>query len=257
MKKYILDLEIVENKTLSNGQFLLRLTDKNTLPEMAPGQFVEVKVDGGEGILLRRPISINYVDRNNNELWLLIQIAGRGTEMLSHVKAGDTLNVVLPLGNGFTMPAADENCILIGGGVGIAPLLYLGEEMKRRGCKVTFLLGARTKALLSELEFFKAVGEVYVTTEDGSEGEIGFVTNHSILNGTRFDRIYTCGPSPMMKAVVKYARENGIDCEVSLENRMACGVGACLCCVEKTTEGHVCVCKEGPVLNAERLLWQI
>lgn len=257
MKKYILDLEIVENKTLGNGQFLLRLTDKNTLPEMAPGQFVEVKVDGGEGILLRRPISINYVDRNNNELWLLIQIAGRGTEMLSHVKAGDTLNVVLPLGNGFTMPAADENCILIGGGVGIAPLLYLGEEMKRRGCKVTFLLGARTKALLSELEFFKAVGEVYVTTEDGSEGEIGFVTNHSILNGTRFDRIYTCGPSPMMKAVVKYARENGIDCEVSLENRMACGVGACLCCVEKTTEGHVCVCKEGPVLNAERLLWQI
>lgn len=257
MKKYILDLEIVENRTLGNGLFLLRLTDKNALPEMVPGQFVEVKVEGGDGILLRRPISINYVDRNNNELWLLVQIAGRGTEMLSHVKAGGTVNVVLPLGNGFTMPAADENCILIGGGVGIAPLLYMGEEMKRRGCKVTFLLGARAKALLSELELFKAVGEVYVTTEDGSEGEKGFVTNHSILKETKFDRIYTCGPSPMMKAVVKYARENGIDCEVSLENRMACGVGACLCCVENTTEGHVCVCKEGPVLNAERLLWQI
>ena len=106
------------------------------------------------------------------------------------------------------------------------------------------------------LDEFKKYGRVFTTTEDGSAGEKGFVTNHSILQQEQFDRISTCGPTPMMKAVARLAREKGIDCEVSLENLMACGLGACLCCVEKTTEGNLCVCKEGPVFNINRLLWQ-
>ena len=104
---------------------------------------------------------------------------------------------------------------------------------------------------------FEKLGEVYTTTEDGSMGEKGYVTQHSVLHTDRFDMIYTCGPKPMMVSVAKYAKAHGIECEVSLENRMACGVGACLCCVENTDEGHLCVCKEGPVFNIKKLLWQI
>ena len=110
---------------------------------------------------------------------------------------------------------------------------------------------------LMQLDLFRAYGDVYVTTEDGSMGEKGFVTQHSILSQMTFNRIATCGPKPMMQAVARYARSVNAECEVSLENMMACGVGACLCCVENTTEGHLCVCKEGPVFNINRLLWQI
>jgi dihydroorotate dehydrogenase electron transfer subunit len=171
---------------------------------------------------------------------------------------GDIVNVVLPLGNGFSMPEnPDRKVLLVGGGVGTAPMLYLGEALLKMGCKPTFLLGARSKNDLLQLEQFEQFGDVYTTTEDGSMGEKGYVTMHSVLKDNKFDMIYTCGPKPMMVAVAKYAKANNIECEVSLENTMACGVGACLCCVEKTDEGHVCVCKEGPVFNIKKLLWQI
>jgi dihydroorotate dehydrogenase electron transfer subunit len=148
--------------------------------------------------------------------------------------------------------------LLVGGGVGVAPLLYMGAEMKRMGCEPTFLLGARSETDLLEIDYFNKYGRVCVTTEDGSAGERGFVTNHSVLKEEpRFDRIATCGPKPMMVAVARYASGTGISCEASLENMMACGVGACLCCVEKTTVGNLCVCKEGPVFNVKKLLWQI
>ena len=138
----------------------------------------------------------------------------------------------------------------------MAPMLYLGAQLKEMGFEPTFLLGGKTDTDILELDLFKKYGRVCITTEDGSMGEKGFVTNHSVLT-ERFDRIYTCGPKPMMVAVARYAKEKNIDCEVSLENMMACGLGACLCCVEKTTEGNLCVCKEGPVFNVNRLLWQI
>ena len=138
--------------------------------------------------------------------------------------------------------------------MGVAPLLYLGAALKAQGVEPTFLLGGRSEKDVLELDLFKQYGRVCVTTEDGTLGEQGFVTNHSVL-GEQFDRIYTCGPTPMMKAVARYATEHGIECEASLENLMACGLGACLCCVEKTKEGNVCVCKEGPVFNIKRLLW--
>ena len=152
---------------------------------------------------------------------------------------------------------ASDKLLLVGGGVGTAPMLYLGEQLAKKGHKPTFLLGARSDKDLLQLEEFAKYGEVYTTTEDGSHGEKGYVTQHSILNKVRFEQIYTCGPKPMMVAVAKYAKSNQIECEVSLENTMACGIGACLCCVENTTEGHLCVCKEGPVFNINKLLWQI
>ena len=255
MKKYILDLKVVSVKQIHARYVLIRLTDDKPLPEMLPGQFVEVRVDGSPSTFLRRPISINFVDRTHNELWLLVATVGEGTKVLARLQAGDLLNCVLPLGNGFTPARTDEKVLLIGGGVGVAPLLYMGAEMQQAGIEPTFLLGARTAQDLLMTDIFNRYGRVYVTTEDGSEGEKGFVTNHSILEQEQFDRISTCGPTPMMKAVARLAKAKGIACEVSLENLMACGLGACLCCVEKTTEGNVCVCKDGPVFDVQRLLW--
>ena len=258
MKKYILDLTVSSVEALSPKHVLIKLTDSKPLPDMVPGQFVEVRVDDSPSTFLRRPISINFVDRASNELWLLVAAIGDGTRRLQRLQKGDTLNCVLPLGNGFSLPTdAGRKVLLVGGGVGVAPLLYFGQKIKDMGGQPTFLLGARTAADLLELDLFKAVGRVFVTTEDASLGERGFVTNHSLLAAERFDQISTCGPKPMMVAVARYAKAEGIDCEVSLENKMACGVGACLCCVEKTTEGNVCVCKEGPVLNINKLSWQI
>ena len=258
MKKYILDLTVTENVHLHANYVLLKLTSQFVLPEMLPGQFAEVRIDGSSTTFLRRPISINFIDRERNEIWFLVQLIGDGTKRLGEAKTGDVINVVLPLGNGFTIPEnASDKLLLVGGGVGTAPMLYLGEQLVKAGFKPTFLLGARSKADLLQLEQFAAYGDVYTTTEDGSFGEKGYVTQHSILGKVAFDRIYTCGPKPMMMAVAKYAKNQNICCEVSLENMMACGVGACLCCVENTTEGHLCVCKEGPVFNINKLLWQI
>jgi len=263
MKKYILDLRVISVEQIHARYVLIKLTDdQKQLPEMLPGQFVEVRVDGSPTTFLRRPISIHFVDRQKNELWLLIATVGDGTRQLAKLQTGDLLNCILPLGNGFngaegTKGPGPSVPLLIGGGVGVAPLLYLGAEMARNGIKPTFLLGARTKNDLLMLEEFKKYGRVLITTEDGSEGEKGFVTNHSLLQQERFDRIYTCGPTPMMKAVAHYAKQADIDCEASLENLMACGLGACLCCVEKTKTGNLCVCKDGPVFNINDLLWQV
>jgi dihydroorotate dehydrogenase electron transfer subunit len=185
------------------------------------------------------------------------------------MQVGETLNIVYPLGNGFTLPekavmSSEERAetphhqriILIGGGAGTAPLLYLGKQLHDLGYQPTFLLGGRTINHLLQLAEFEKYGEVHTTTEDGSHGEKGFVTNHSVLT-SKYSQIYVCGPKPMMVAVAKYAKQHDIPCEVSLENKMACGIGACLCCVEKTTFGNSCVCTAGPVFNINHLTWQI
>lgn len=256
MKKYLLDLSVVSVEQLNDRYILIKLTHSETLPEIVPGQFVELRIDHSPTTFLRRPISINFVDRQRNELWLLIATIGEGTRSLAKLSAGDTLNCLFPLGNGFTMPESkSDQILLVGGGVGVAPLLYFGQQIKNFGAGVSFLLGARSAKDLLELDNFKSIGDVYVTTEDGSLGEKGFVTNHSVLTNKKFTRISMCGPTPMMKAMARFARKVGTPCEASLENMMACGLGACLCCVEKTTEGNLRVCQDGPVFNIEKLLW--
>lgn len=259
MKKYILDLRLSSVERLHERYVLLKATDpQGSLPEMLPGQFAQLRIDGSKNTFLRRPISIHNVDRERNEVWFLVQTVGEGTRSLAGLVKGDVLNVVLPLGNGFTIPEkATEKVLLVGGGVGIAPLLYMGARMKAMGCEPTFLLGARSAADLLQLKEYEALGRVFVTTEDGTAGERGFVTQHSLLSDEKFDRISVCGPKPMMVAVARYAKSVGTKCEVSLENMMACGLGACLCCVEDTEMGNVCVCKEGPVFDIEKLKWQI
>lgn len=256
MKKYLLDLRVKDVEHINEKYVLIRLTDDKPLPEMLPGQFVEVRVDGSTTTFLRRPISIHYVDREANELWLLVAAIGDGTRQLAKLQQGDLVNILLPLGNGFTVTnTAAASHLLVGGGVGVAPLLYAGKVLKDNGIEPVFLLGARSAKDLLELERFRAIGRVYITTEDGTEGETGFVTQHSIWNNEQFAMVSVCGPKPMMMAVAKLSREKNMPCEVSLENMMACGLGACLCCVEDTKDGNVCVCKEGPVFDIDRLNW--
>lgn len=258
MKKHIVDLNVVSNEKLGDKHILMKLTSASPLPEMRPGQFAEVRVDNSNTTFLRRPISIHFVDKLKNELWLLIQLVGDGTRKLSTLKEGDVLNLVLPLGNGFSDPQDQQkSLLLVGGGVGIAPLLELGSYLKGKGYQPTFLLGVRSGKDLLQMNEFEKIGKVLVTTEDGTLGEKGFVTNHSVLTKEKFDKIYSCGPTPMMKAVAAFASQHSIDCEVSLENKMACGLGACLCCVTETKEGHKCVCSDGPVFNIKDLTWQI
>ncbi len=257
MRKQMLDLTVTSNEALQNSYVLLKLTSTEKLPEMLPGQFVEIRIDGVPSVFLRRPISINFVDRNTNELWLLIQQIGDGTRALAKVQKGDILNLLLPLGNAFSLPEnKNAKLLLAGGGVGVAPMLMLGAYLKEKGYTPQFLLGGRSEQNLLLLHEYEKYGKVNITTEDGSVGEKGFVTQHSVLENEIFDKIYVCGPTPMMKAVAQYAYAREIDCEVSLENTMACGIGACLCCVTDTKDGHKCVCTHGPVFNIKKLKWE-
>lgn len=257
MKKYILDMKVAAVERYANDYSLLKLTPaEGLLPEIHAGQFVQVRIDETPGVFLRRPISVNFVDYNTNELWLLVHGIGDGTRWLTSLQAGRQVNVVLPLGRGFTVAASDAPVLLVGGGVGTAPLLYLARELRQAGCRQVYaLLGARSAADVLQRDLFDLFSKVCITTEDGSLGERGLVTEHSVWSEVTFSKVYTCGPKPMMKAVAQKAHILHIPCEASLENLMACGLGACLCCVEDTVHGHLCVCQEGPVFNTSDLKW--
>ena len=262
--KYIDDWYVKENNQIHQNYSLLKLTLDKEIPQMYPGQFVQVRIDNSPSTFLRRPISIHFVDKQKNELWLLIQSAGDGTRRIAKLESGNLLNLVYPLGNGFSLPEdifsdsdTNKKLLLVGGGVGVAPLLHLGAHLSSLNYKPQFLLGARSQKDLLQLNEFKKYGDVHTTTEDGTYGEKGYVTNHSILEAGHFDYLYICGPKQMMIAIAKHARRHSIEGEVSLENMMACGTGVCLCCVEKTLLGNWRVCTEGPVMNLNTLTWQI
>ncbi len=255
MAKRIEDLKVIGNKRLNNDFFILELEGSNKFPEIRPGQFAQVRVDGSPSTFLRRPISIHDVDYKKNTLKILIQVAGPGTSRLSKSVTGEVMNLIYPLGNTFTMPSEDDRILLAGGGCGVAPLLFLGNFLKSKGYVPDILLGFRNRDRIIESDEYKQIGEVFITTEDGSEGETGFITDHSVLSAHEYNRIYCCGPETMMKAFATYSKDRNIDCEVSLENLMACGIGACLCCVVDTLDGHKCTCIDGPVFNIKDLKW--
>ncbi|GAB4280003.1 MAG: dihydroorotate dehydrogenase electron transfer subunit [Marinilabiliales bacterium] len=257
MKK-ILDLKVVIKKWITSTDFLLQLKAEEKLPEIKPGQFAEILVDNSNDVFLRRPFSIHDFDYKNQTVDFLIQIKGKGTQQLSNKEKGDIINVMLPLGNSFTVSESDNYVLLVGGGCGVAPLMSLAKTINQKSNKVHILIGAKTKKALLRVDEYKKYGNIFCTTEDGSFGEKGFVTEHSLMNNIRtYEMIYVCGPEPMMKAVAKIAKKNQIECEVSLENTMACGIGACLCCVTETVDGNMCTCTDGPIFNVNKLKWQI
>jgi dihydroorotate dehydrogenase electron transfer subunit len=256
IKKLVQDLQVVETTRLNKRHFLLELLAPEKFPLILPGQFAQALVADSPSTFLRRPFSIHSVDYQKNTLRLLVQIKGPGTSHLSRLKAGDLLNLIYPLGNSFSLPGTKE-VLLVGGGCGVAPLLFLSQFFNQNSIHPTILLGFRTKEEVSEIEEYSKYGKVLITTDDGTEGEKGLVVDHSIFQRERLDfkKIYCCGPDAMMQAVAKIARMHRIDCEVSLENTMACGFGVCLCCITPTDKGNERVCVEGPVFNINRLKW--
>ena len=245
--KEIHEFTIIERRQPTPQYIILVLGHGGRMQPVVPGQFVEVQVCGEPRVMLRRPISVHDVDAERGTLSLLIQIVGNGTRRLAEMKVGDRLNIVYPLGHGFSTDACGQ-LLLIGGGAGIAPLLHLSKTLSAKGIRPTVLLGGRTASLIPVQSEFEPYADVLLCTDDGSLGHHGMVTTHPAF-GQQWDMIYTCGPTPMMKAVARSSAERGIRCEVSLENMMACGVGACLCCVTDTDQGHRCVCKDGPVFD--------
>ena len=250
--KEIHDFKVLGRRQLGSRFFSLVLEHGGRMQAVAPGQFVEVLVEGSREVMLRRPISIHDVDEEAGTLTLLVQIVGNGTRRLAELQEGDMLNIVYPLGHGFSLGNTGTKALLVGGGAGIAPLLHLSKVLKGRGVDSTILLGGRTAELIPVRTEFEPFGRLCLATDDGSLGHKGLVVQHPAFD-EGYDMIYTCGPTPMMKAVARSAAQRGIRCEVSRENMMACGVGACLCCVTDTDEGHRCVCKDGPVFDISTL----
>lgn len=254
MKKEIGDFRVFKIEHFQDNDFMLYVRPlKGEVAPIIPGQFVNIRIDHSPQTLLRRPISICDIDFSSQTILLYIKIVGAGTQMLSTLKEGDIINMLYPLGNGFNLEEV-KHPILIGGGTGIAPMVYLSKCFNRKGIKPTVLIGGRTNAALALKVYFKDTADLFISCDDGSEGEKGFVTQHTIIYKiSTFDKIYTCGPMVMMQAVANIAHKANIPCEVSLENMMACGVGACLCCVTPTHKGNRCVCTEGPVFLSTEL----
>ena len=251
--KQIKDFTIKEIRHLYFDDFEMLVTLDEKLENIRPGQFVNILVPDTQKTFLRRPISICDVNDKENELRFYIRIVGNGTQTLSALQRGDKLSILYPLGNAFTVENV-KNPLLVGGGCGVAPLLYLAKTFAKNNIRPTVLMGGQTANAIGWTADFDTVATVHRITDDGSVGEQGLITQHSIWqNISKFDRIYACGPEAMMKAVAKMAVRANIPCEVSLENTMACGIGACLCCVTETIHGNQCVCVDGPIFDVHKL----
>lgn len=256
-KKFVADFQVVENTELNSTNSLIKVQTDSKLPEIKPGQFVNVDINGVDDVFLRRPFSIFEVDNANNTLSMIIKVLGKGSKVLTQIKVGSKLSMVYPLGKSFTYPASDDRILLIGGGSGVAPMLFLAKEAGLPVKNVDILLGARTAEEHVDVSAYSNYANLHFASEDGSLGEKGFVTQHSVFtsNLKSYNKIYACGPDGMMRAIAKEAKDAGVFCEVSLENLMACGFGVCLCCIEPTNKGNLCVCTDGPVFNINELKW--
>jgi len=256
MKKRTADLEVRELRRIDEKHFVLCLAAEE-VEAMEPGQFVEILIEGAMDVFLRRPFSVYDIHPEEHSFSLLIREVGPGSRMLGKARPGDTFNVMYPLGKGYSIP--DQGPVLMtGGGYGIAPMRFLGRRLKAAGIAADTLIGGRSATDILEQEAFNEFGEVFVTTEDGSLGLSGLLTSHPSMQADiqKYTRVYACGPMGMLKAVATLAEAAGIPCEVSMENTMACGFGACLSCITATTTGNRCVCTDGPVFNSKELLWQ-
>ena len=244
---------VIRQKEIGDGIFSMWIQTENIGKEAKPGQFVSLYSKDGSK-LLPRPISLCEIDRENSRLRLVYRVTGAktGTEEFSRLKAGDTIPVIGPLGNGFSVEKAEgKRAFLMGGGIGVPPILELAKQMQCE--KKQIVVGYRNAQTFLKEEF-EAVGELYISTEDGSVGTKGNVMDAIREQRLEADIIYACGPTPMLRAIKQYAEENGIECYISLEERMACGIGACLACVCKSKEkdahsnvNNKRICKDGPV----------
>lgn len=243
---------VLHNRKIEEGVYDLLLGAENLAADANPGQFISLYCNDGAK-LLPRPISICEIDRYNKAIRLVYRVVGKGTEEFAKLKTGDYIDCIGPLGRGFSLEG--KKALIIGGGIGIPPLLELAKQLS---CEKDIVLGYRDKTFL--VEDFESYGNVYISTEDGSTGTKGNVIDAIKANNLTADIIYACGPIPMLKGVKEYAKANHIKAQLSLEERMACGIGACLACVCKSTEldyhsnvNNKRICKEGPVFYADEI----
>ena len=236
---------VAENRKIASSVYEMTLSG-DTSDITAPGQFVNIQLDG---FFLRRPISV--CDCENGTLRLIYKVVGKGTEYMSKLTSGAELDVLTGLGNGYNTEVSGERPLLLGGGVGVPPMFMLAKELLAEGKVVTVILGFNTESEVFYEEEFKALGaRVLVTTADGSKGIKGFVTD--AMDTIDYTYFYTCGPEPMLKAVYNKSVTSG---QFSFEERMGCGFGACMGCSCKTKYGNKRICKDGPVLVKEAIIW--
>jgi dihydroorotate dehydrogenase electron transfer subunit len=257
----VLNEEIIAVEKLTTSICKMTIKSEYIAQKAAPGQFVNVKCSEGLNALLRRPISICDIDREQQTLDIVFQIKGIGTEYLSRKQAGDAIDLIAPLGKGFTLSASHGRIAVVGGGIGTFPLLYLLKQMPDTE-RIAFL-GFRSKEqVVLKKEFAKNSTQLQLATDDGSEGHKGLVGEllEQELAKKRFDMLYICGPTPMLKSIAGLAARYGVPCQVSMEQRMGCGIGACLVCACKTRLGddweYSHVCKDGPVFWAQDIIFE-
>ncbi len=239
--------KIVGNKALTAPNIFQMILEGDTQYITAPGQFVNIAL---EGLYLRRPISV--CDFDESSLTIVYKVVGRGTEQMSRMKVGEELDILTGLGNGFNIEATSERPLLVGGGVGVPPLYNLCRQLIAKGKKPIVVIGFNTaKETFLEPEFQALGAEVITTTVDGSFGKKGYVTQ--VLDGLDFDYVYSCGPLQMLQAL--YNATPNTPGEYSFEERMGCGFGACVGCTCKTKSGNKRICKDGPVLLREEIIW--
>ncbi len=244
---------VVSQQMLADGIFSMWIETPAITAQAVPGQFISIYTHDADK-LLPRPISLCEIDREQGRLRVVYRVAGEGTKEFSCYQAGDPITILGPLGNGF--PKLDKKALLIGGGIGVPPMLQLAKELN---CEKTAVLGYRNADMFLKSDFDQVI-ETVVATEDGSVGTKGTVIDAICACGLDAEVIYTCGPTPMLRAIKAYAQEKGITCYISMEERMACGIGACLACVCKTKEkdhhsnvNNKRICKDGPVFLAEEV----
>jgi dihydroorotate dehydrogenase electron transfer subunit len=250
---------VIENRPLCADHYLLVMREDELARLSQPGQFVNLKINNREELLLRRPFSIARTHPEGSLFEIVYRVVGKGTAAMKDLKPGDILDLMGPLGKGFHLPEGQKSCLLIGGGVGLAPLWGLADRLSQNGNRVVALLGFRSSDVIFGIDVFRGYGaEILVTTDDGSYGLKGFVSDHveKVLKDP-IDRVYVCGPPLMLKAVVSLLRVAGIEGEASVEEKMGCGYGVCLSCALDITKDGVVekqrVCTEGPVFDLEEL----
>lgn len=253
---------ILDHQKIGPRFYKLTLLSPYIATHAEPGQFVEIRCSDSYDPLLRRPISLHRINPEHETFELFYEVVGRGTELLTKYFVGEELDVLGPLGSGFKVDPGKKAHILVGGGMGVAPLRALADKVK--GSKPFILIGARTKECVQcEAELKEVAGQVIVGTDDGSHGKKGLVSDLLLdllenTLGTKnwgLTEVYACGPKAMLKAVAEIAWQKKIDCQLSLEERMACGVGACKGCAIMTKSGYKMVCKDGPVFDAKEITW--
>ena len=263
-KKIDLPTEVISNELVAENHYLLRCSCPKIAAGALPGQFIHVLISQGSGLLLRRPFTIYTVE--GDEITMLYQLIGEGTNVLSSLKQGDSIRVLGPLGNTFEISPVPDPAIIVGGGAGIASLMLLAIALRKQDVRALGLVGSMNSERLLSVEDLKAIGvETHIATDDGSVGHHGFVTEllMRILDTYQMQNpiIYACGPDGMLRAVTRIALDYRISTQLAMENRMGCALGVCLGCVCKVQMSggefeYQRVCTEGPVFNAEDIIWQ-